>query len=121
MIPSVTAAMNATPVDRPSRPSIQLMLLIIPTIQKTVSPAAIGPAGNGIVPPPNGLAMKSMLIPSATAAGQRDLAEQLERARRSNRSSMAPRPAATAPPSSSAATSDRARNRWAPGRTRGSG
>ena len=36
--PSVTAAMRATPLDRPSRPSIQLMLLIIPTIQNTVNP-----------------------------------------------------------------------------------
>ena len=44
MMPSVTAAMNAIPDDRPSSPSIQLMLLIIPTIQKTVSPAANGPA-----------------------------------------------------------------------------
>ncbi len=43
MIPSVTAAMKAIPDDRPSRPSIQLMLLIIPTIQKIVSPAATGP------------------------------------------------------------------------------
>ena len=66
-MPSVTAAMNATPDDRPSRPSIQLMLLIIPTIQKIVSAAATGPAVNWIVPPPSGLAMKSMLIPSATA------------------------------------------------------
>ena len=42
MMPRVTAAMKATPEDRPSRPSIQLMLLIIPTIQKTVRPAATG-------------------------------------------------------------------------------
>ena len=38
--PSVTAAMIATPDDSPSRPSIQLMLLIIPTIQKIVNPMA---------------------------------------------------------------------------------
>ena len=70
--------MNATPVDRPSSPSIQLMLLIIPTIQKIVSPAATGPTVNRIGGPPNGLAMKSMVIPRATAtAGQRDLTEQL--------------------------------------------
>ena len=37
-IPSVTAAMSATPVLSPSSPSIQLMLLIIPTIQNTVKP-----------------------------------------------------------------------------------
>ena len=43
MIPSVTAAMKATPDDSPSRPSIQLMLLIIPTIQKMVRPAATSP------------------------------------------------------------------------------
>ena len=43
-MPSVTAAMNAIPDDSPSRPSIQLMLLIIPTIQKIVRPAATGPA-----------------------------------------------------------------------------
>ena len=36
--PRVTAAMKATPDDSPSRPSIQLMLLIIPTIQKIVRP-----------------------------------------------------------------------------------
>ena len=67
-MPSVTAAMNATPDDRPSRPSIQLMLLIIPTIQKTVSPAATTPEpANEIGRPPNGLATKSMVMPSATA------------------------------------------------------
>ena len=38
MSPSVTAAMNAIPDDRPSSPSMKLMLLIIPTIQKTVKP-----------------------------------------------------------------------------------
>ena len=60
--------MNATPDDRPSSPSIQLMLLIIPTIQKIVSPAAIGPTEEKrIEAPPNGLAMKSIVIPSATA------------------------------------------------------
>ena len=36
MSPSVTAAMKAIPDDSPSRPSMKLMLLIIPTIQKTV-------------------------------------------------------------------------------------
>ena len=68
MMPSVTAAMNATPDDRPSSPSIQLMLLIIPTIQKTVSPAATTPVpANEIGRPPNGLATKSIVMPSATA------------------------------------------------------
>ncbi len=43
MSPRVTAAMNAIPDDRPSRPSIQLMLLIIPTIQKIVKHRGDGP------------------------------------------------------------------------------
>ena len=46
MTPRVTAAMSATPVDSPSSPSIQLMLLIIPTIQNTVKPTE-----NGLVEP----------------------------------------------------------------------
>ena len=37
MTPSVTAAISPTPDDRPSSPSIQLMLLIMPRIQNTVS------------------------------------------------------------------------------------
>ena len=72
--------MNATPVDRPSSPSIQLMLLIIPTIQKIVSPAAIGPTeakrigaaaervGDEVDRDPQG----------DCEAGQRDLTEQLD-------------------------------------------
>ena len=40
MSPSVTAAMSDTPVERPSSPSMKLMLLIIPTIQTAVMPAA---------------------------------------------------------------------------------
>ncbi len=84
--------MNATPVDRPSSPSIQLMLLIIPTIQKIVSPAAIGPTDEKrIGAPPSGLAMKSMVIPSATAKQASAIwPSSWTRARRSNRSSMAP-------------------------------
>ena len=78
-MPSVTAAMNATPDDRPSSPSIQLMLLIIPTIQKTVSPAATTPVpANEIGRPPNGLATKSIVMPERhRAAGQEDLAQEL--------------------------------------------
>ena len=38
--PSVTAAISAMPDDRPSRPSMKLMLLIIPTIQTIVNPTA---------------------------------------------------------------------------------
>ena len=105
MIPSVTAAMKATPDDRPSRPSIQLMLLIIPTIQKMVSPAATGPVKRKSGP--NGFVMKVIDTPRATAAPARAIWPiSWYRARRSNRSSIAPRPAATAPPSSRATTSD---------------
>ena len=42
--PRVTAAMSATPDDRPSSPSIQLMLLIMPTIQKIVKPGREAPS-----------------------------------------------------------------------------
>ena len=52
--PSVTAAIRATPVESPSSPSIQLMLLIMPAIQKTVNPTANG-VENGMTPPPAGL------------------------------------------------------------------
>ena len=77
-MPSVTAAMNATPVDRPSRPSIQLMLLIIPTIQKIVSPAATGPVVNRIGPPPSGIGDEIDADPQRDgSAGERHLAEQL--------------------------------------------
>ena len=38
--PSVTAAISAMPDDSPSRPSMKLMLLIIPTIQTIVNPTA---------------------------------------------------------------------------------
>ena len=34
MTPSVSAAMSETPVDSPSSPSMKLMLLIMPTIQR---------------------------------------------------------------------------------------
>ena len=81
------------------------MLLIIPTIQKIVSPAATGPVKRKSGP--NGFAMKSMEIPRATATPASAIWPiSWYRARRSNRSSIAPRPAATAPPSSRAATSD---------------
>ena len=42
MMPSVRAAMSETPVDSPSRPSIKLMLLIMPTIQRVVSRTGTG-------------------------------------------------------------------------------
>ena len=38
--PSVTAAISPTPDERPSRPSIQLMLLIMPRIQNTLKATA---------------------------------------------------------------------------------
>ena len=66
MIPSVTAAMNAIPDDSPSRPSIQLMLLIIPTIQKIVRPAATSPSKR-MMSAPNGLATKVIVTPRKTA------------------------------------------------------
>ncbi len=53
--PSVTAAMSAIPDESPSRPSMKLMLLIIPMIQTIVKPAANGPSST-IEPGPNGLA-----------------------------------------------------------------
>ena len=69
--------MNDTPVDRPSSPSIQLMLLIIPTTQKIVRPAATA-ASKRTTPGPNGLAMKSIVTPAATAAdAEQDLAKEL--------------------------------------------
>ena len=57
--PSVSAAMTPIPDDRPSRPSMKLMLLIIPVIQMIVNPAAITPPkpSKRIRPGPNGLAM----------------------------------------------------------------
>ena len=38
--PRVTAAISAMPDDSPSRPSMKLMLLIIPMIQTIVNPIA---------------------------------------------------------------------------------
>ena len=71
--------MNATPVDRPSSPSIQLMLLIIPTIQKIVSPAAIGPGEKRIGAPPERIGDEVDGDPHGDReAGQGDLAEQLD-------------------------------------------
>ncbi len=66
MIPSVTAAMNAIPDESPSRPSIQLMLLIIPTIQKMVRPAATRPSKR-MRSGPNGLATNVIETPRKTA------------------------------------------------------
>ena len=46
--PSVTAAISAMPDDSPSRPSMKLMLLIIPTIQTIVNPIAYGPVEDDV-------------------------------------------------------------------------
>jgi hypothetical protein len=82
------------------------MLLIIPTIQKIVRTAATGPA-NRNAGPPSGLAMKSIVIPAATAAAARTTwPSSCQRARRSRRSSIAPSAAAAAPPIRRADTSD---------------
>ena len=40
--PSVIAAISPSPDDRPSSPSMKLMLLIIPAIQRIEMPLAIG-------------------------------------------------------------------------------
>src|SRR5690348_12555891 len=63
MTPSVTAAISPTPDDRPSRPSIQLIELIIPRYQKTLNaPPRNQPNDTSekrSTPGPNGFAMKS--------------------------------------------------------------
>ena len=70
MSPRVTAAMSAIPVDSPSSPSIQLMLLIIPTIQKTVKPTEKGSLKR-MTPSPNGLAMTLDADAEGDGAGAR--------------------------------------------------
>ena len=51
---------------------MKLMLLIIPTIQKTVNATATAPS-NRITGPPNGFAMNPMLIPRTTANSPRPI------------------------------------------------
>ena len=102
--PRVTAAMIATPVDSPSRPSIQLMLLIIPTIQKIVNPMAIGGAKRDDPGPERVVDDVDLDAEGDRPAASAIWPRNCQRARRSNRSSSAPSAAATAPPSSSAAT-----------------
>ena len=65
--PRVSAAMRAMPDDSPSRPSMKLMLLIIPTIHSIVNPVANGPSSR-IVPLPNGLLRYVIVMPAATAS-----------------------------------------------------
>ena len=57
MSPSVTAAMSATPDDRPSSPSIKLMLLIMPDDPEDREPGRERPAVKRIGAAPNGLLM----------------------------------------------------------------
>ena len=75
--PRVTAAMIATPVDSPSRPSIQLMLLIIPTIQKIVNPMAIGGAKRDDPGPERVVDEVDLDAERDGARSQRDLTEEL--------------------------------------------
>ena len=69
---------------------MKLMLLIIPTIQKIVKPAANGPPKK-MTPGPNGSLMKSMTMPAAIANTARPIwPTSCQRARRSKKSSRAP-------------------------------
>ena len=68
MMPRVRAAMSETPVDSPSRPSMKLMLLIMPTIQSVVS--RTGTAGCPGVEPED--VLKSQV-------GSTNVAQELER------------------------------------------
>ena len=83
MIPSTIAAMSPIPDDRPSRPSMKLMLLIIPAIHRIVTTTPTMPS-NGTTRDPNGFAMKSTVIPLATAIRARPTwPRNCQRARRS--------------------------------------
>ena len=64
--------MKAIPDERPSSPSMKLMLLIIPTIQKTVNATATAPSKT-ILLSPKGFAMNPMLIPRTTANSARPI------------------------------------------------
>ena len=64
--PSVSAAMRAMPDERPSRPSMKLMLLIMPTIHSIVNPTAYGPV-RMMLPGPNGLFRYVTVTPATTA------------------------------------------------------
>ena len=82
-IPSVTDAMSATPVLSPSSPSIQLMLLIIPTIQNTVNPTE-NAGENRSGRSPNGLLMRLTPMPRTHALrASRTWPRSCHRARRS--------------------------------------
>ena len=97
--PRVTAAISAMPDDRPSRPSMKLMLLIIPTIQTSVNPTAKGPT-RMMLSEPNGLLMKVTVIPATTAnAARATWPSSCQRARSWSVSSSTPMSVAMAPPS----------------------
>ena len=66
MTPRVTAAMRPMPDDSPSRPSMKLMALIIPTIQKMVKTMPMRPS-SWIAPGPIGLLIEPTPMPSETA------------------------------------------------------
>ena len=64
--PRVAAAMSAIPDDSPSRPSMKLIELIMPTIHTIVNPTANTPS-SGMLPGPNGLLTEVIVIPPNTA------------------------------------------------------
>ena len=105
MSPSVAAAMRAMPEDSPSRPSMKLIELIIPTIQTIVNPAANGPSSR-MLPGPNGLLIDVIVMPAATARpATSSCPRNCHLARSWNVSSRTPRTVASAPPASRAPSS----------------
>src|SRR5450759_1396967 len=105
IVPSVRAAIRATPDESPSSPSMKLMLLIIPRIQSTANAAPNTPP-RWMDPGSNGLASRVTVIPSPTATpATTSCPASCQRARRSNQSSRLPIRAASAAPPTSATTS----------------
>src|SRR3954447_1226810 len=103
MIPIVAAAISAMPDDRPSRPSMKLIALIIPRIQKTVKATPIAPVSLMSGLPPTGLVTEPTVIPSATAQpASTSCPASCHRARTWRRSSIRPSSAAATPPARSA-------------------
>ena len=101
MTPRVTAAMSETPVDRPSSPSMKLMLLIMPTIQSAVyrrRGSRRTRRGRREHPPwKSGVVDERDQHAQARArAGQDELQRNCQRARTCHRSSMNPKAAARA-------------------------
>ena len=103
--PRVAAAISAIPDDSPSSPSMKLIELIIPTIHTTVNPTAYGPVST-MLPGPNGLATFATVTPAATASpASASWPSSCQRARSWKVSSRTPMTVATAPPTSSPASS----------------